>query len=81
MNACSGHGTCYDEVNGYICLCTDGYTGIDCETNIDDCLPNPCIHGNCTDGINTFNCTCESGYYGDTCAEGEYCIFYFNFEN
>ena len=24
--------TCNDQVNGYMCNCVDGYTGIDCET-------------------------------------------------
>ena len=72
-NPCSGNGECFDQVNHYICVCMDGYTGSTCDINIDDCLHNPCIHGNCTDDVNSFNCTCESGYEGPTCAQSKTC--------
>lgn len=29
---CMHSGTCTDTVNGYTCECTDGYTGVICET-------------------------------------------------
>ena len=36
-----------------------GFTGRDCETNINECMPNPCQHGgNCVDGINNYTCLC-----------------------
>ena len=34
--------TAQDEVNGYNCSCAAGFTGQLCETNIDDCVMNPC---------------------------------------
>ena len=29
---CVNGGTCNDNVNHYICMCTSGYSGINCET-------------------------------------------------
>ena len=52
---------------GYLCLCVPGYTGPDCETNIDDCASDPCQSGDCTDGVNEFACRCWDGYEGDQC--------------
>lgn len=52
------------------CECQDGFTGLTCEDNIDDCKvgPKPCMgHGSCTDGIATFTCDCHQGYSGYRC--------------
>ena len=41
------------------------FTGDTCETNIDDCSPNPCKNeGTCTDMVNDFSCDCADGYTG-----------------
>ena len=49
-------------------ICNDGFTGDTCETNVDDCDPNPCMNGgSCEDGIESFTCTCAAGFMGDTC--------------
>ena len=29
---CQNQGTCVDGINIYTCICTDGYTGSECET-------------------------------------------------
>ena len=34
-----------DGAAGYTCTCETGYTGTDCDMNIDDCDPNPCQNG------------------------------------
>jgi len=61
-------GTCEDAISNYICLCAVGFTGRNCETNIDDCQPNPCGLGTCLDGINMFSCNCTgTGFTGDNC--------------
>ena len=40
--------TAQDEVNGYNCSCAAGFTGQLCETNINDCVMNPCENeGSC----------------------------------
>ena len=60
------HGSCEDMVNTFTCHCHPGYTGIHCETNINECESMPCIHGNCSDNINNYTCECP-GYTGIHC--------------
>jgi hypothetical protein len=66
---CWNGGTCSDQVNGFSCVCVDGFAGDTCAENIDDCAPNPCVNGVCEDGVETFDCLCDSGWEGDTCAK------------
>ncbi len=46
-----------------------GWTGQYCQTNIDDCDPNPCSNGGtCIDGINgNYACACQWGFGGKHC--------------
>ena len=56
------------EVNAYSCLCPAGYTGDNCETNIDECALVSCLNGgSCEDGINDYTCHCVAGYTGKDC--------------
>ena len=34
-----------DVVNGYQCNCAVGWTGTNCDVNINDCSPNSCLNG------------------------------------
>lgn len=38
-------GNCVDQINGYNCQCQAGYTGINCDVNIDECQSSPCKKG------------------------------------
>ena len=74
---CQNNGTCEDQVNGYICLCLDGYEELNCSTNTDDCMNNPCLNGGtCEDDVNGYQCSCMSGYSGYSCGIGEFSKLY-----
>ncbi|KAK9879790.1 hypothetical protein WA026_006852 [Henosepilachna vigintioctopunctata] len=63
------HGVCIDDLNStYLCYCIDGYTGVHCQTNWNECWSNPCLNGAiCIDGIAMFNCSCAPGFTGELC--------------
>ena len=39
---CQHGGSCQDVIDGYSCQCMLGYTGVHCETNIDECQGVDC---------------------------------------
>ena len=66
-NECSNNSTCIDGINKYSCQCLPGFRGQFCQTDINECLSEPCVHGICEDGINDYTCTCRKGYSGKRC--------------
>ena len=58
----------------FLFQCVLGFTGTSCETNIDNCDPDPCVNaGVCSDGVNSFSCTCiHPDWYGNICQHGEF---------
>eukprot|EP00057_Strongylocentrotus_purpuratus_P027550 XP_011682024.1 PREDICTED: neurogenic locus notch homolog protein 1 [Strongylocentrotus purpuratus] len=63
------HGSCNRLTSEtYSCTCAGGYTGTNCEQDINECASNPCQNGGmCADDINTFSCNCAPGFGGDRC--------------
>ena len=51
-----------------MCECNNGFTGIQCETNIDDCFANVCMNNaTCIDGVMSYTCTCPRNKTGKYC--------------
>jgi hypothetical protein len=66
-NPCA-HGACTNTSTGYSCACDPGWTGTNCDGNINECAGNPCVNGGtCTDGTNSYTCACPAGYTGTNC--------------
>ena len=51
--------------DGYYCECDPGWTGHNCDNDINECHSNPCRNsGTCVDTINGFYCECAAGFTG-----------------
>ena len=57
-------------LSSYTCNCQSGYTGSDCEVDVNDCINADCSgNGRCVDGVNSYNCVCNPGYSGRFCEQ------------
>lgn len=65
-----------DAINSFQCLCRNGYTGLNCEINIDYCANKPaanqCVNGGTCQSIPetaSTRCLCPPGFTGDFCQD------------
>ena len=57
---CLNGGHCFNSS----CCCPVGFTGTVCNSNIIECISDPCMNGGtCIDGIGHYNCSCIAGMY------------------
>lgn len=42
-NPCKNGGRCINSQGSYVCKCQPGYSGHDCQIDIDDCTPSKCF--------------------------------------
>ncbi len=47
--------------------CDPGFTGVNCDIDIDECESSPCINGVCEDRVNGYRCRCMPGWTGGNC--------------
>lgn len=64
---CENGATCTNTETGYSCECPPGFTGANCELEIDSCAAEPCVNGFCTDEVDGYACACAAGFTGDNC--------------
>ncbi|XP_074871762.1 protein crumbs homolog 2 isoform X3 [Carettochelys insculpta] len=64
---CLHASTCEDLFNSFRCVCSAGWEGPLCESNINDCQSSPCVYGDCVDSVADFQCDCYRGYIGKKC--------------
>ena len=63
-------GFCVDMANDFTCVCDPGYTGVQCDEDIDECETVQCLFGGtCHDGINNYTCECATGFEGRHCEQ------------
>ncbi|XP_031549644.1 von Willebrand factor D and EGF domain-containing protein-like isoform X2 [Actinia tenebrosa] len=55
----------------YYCNCPRGFTGANCEQNVNDCIGVNCRNGTCVDGDNNYTCRCNVGFKGTHCDQQE----------
>lgn len=87
LNPCNPQGSsqCLDlimntsvsSLDSYRCLCKSGFTGAQCQSNINECASQPCLHNStCIDQVNGFFCECGPTFSGARCEiEVDLCIF------
>ena len=75
-NPCRNGATCSAQNSGggggYTCQCISGFSGVTCETDIDDCVNGDtlCSGAPCEDRVNGYYCNCDgTGRRGPNCDE------------
>ncbi|KAM6930960.1 protein crumbs homolog 2-like [Xenentodon cancila] len=55
----------------FSCNCPDGFTGLNCELDVDECQSNPCkgVKRYCVDKVNGYTCQCPTGLEGAECQD------------
>ncbi|XP_036403134.1 protein eyes shut homolog [Megalops cyprinoides] len=70
-NPCKNGAVCKDGVNGYVCTCPEGFTGLNCDTELrGNCTSHGCEQEQpCVTEENNYMCACADGSAGVQCGE------------
>ena len=66
---------CVNSPGSYKCVCKPGFSGQNCETNVDNCKSKPCDSERstgCADKENDYYCRCFKGWEGKNCTQSMY---------
>ena len=61
---------CVDQVLDATCVCLPGFTGPDCQIDVNECLEGRELcnsEGRCVNEFGSFHCECDDGYTGQFC--------------
>jgi len=73
---CFNNATC-ESSDTFECVCVNGYEGPYCESEINECLSDPCQNGGtCIDLFDAYLCECTEFFLGDNCEKGEKLMWY-----
>ncbi len=70
LSSCKNNATCQaDNFGNYTCLCSTGYTGLDCQIEINECESIPCQNGGTCKETEpgSYECKCLPGFTGFNC--------------
>ncbi|XP_066195412.1 EGF-like repeat and discoidin I-like domain-containing protein 3 [Sylvia atricapilla] len=78
-NPCHNGGMCEiseayrgDTFIGYVCKCPQGFNGIHCQHNVNECEAEPCRNGGiCTDLVANYSCECPGEFMGRNCQQSK----------
>ncbi|XP_053732042.1 protein eyes shut homolog [Synchiropus splendidus] len=76
LQPCANGGRCVlNSASSFTCICSPGWSGQNCRTNVNDCVQHWCQNGaTCVDEIDGYRCLCPRGYTGNHCEEDiDYC--------
>ncbi|XGW35519.1 hypothetical protein V3C99_019053 [Haemonchus contortus] len=65
---CKNNATCVADNDSFQCICSTGFAGRLCDSDINECELMPCQHGGtCINVEGSFECLCDVGYSGSQC--------------
>ncbi|XP_020603684.1 pro-epidermal growth factor-like [Orbicella faveolata] len=67
---CPVNSRCYSDLehDTYQCVCAAGFTGNNCQSDVDECRQgtNDChVNATCSNTEGSYNCSCKNGFTGD----------------
>ncbi|XP_015795561.2 cubilin-like, partial [Tetranychus urticae] len=74
-NPCRNGGICIPSFQSYICECREGWEGVNCDLDVNECLTFASTDLGCQNGAScvnlpgTYQCNCLNGFFGVHCTQ------------